>query len=165
MGHPSRARRVRASVRVTLATLLLSLAFALSAGACLPLSPADLARAENHAYPGRTKAQAFRATATALRSLGFEIVVADEGAGLLKTAPKVMSATAYGSQYSAVATENSVAWTIGIQSIPGGAGLHADPRGYSGGQLVPADQINGPFLQSLFNTLYAEIDTNLPPGR
>jgi hypothetical protein len=129
----------------------------------MPLSPADLARNENHAYPGRSKAQVFHATVTALRSLGYEVIVNEPGTGLIKTAPKVMAAVAYGNAYGAVATENSVGWTIGVTPITGGVGLHADPRGYSGGQAVAADQMNGEYLERLFATLFAEIDTNLPP--
>jgi hypothetical protein len=129
----------------------------------MPMTPADLALAENHAYPGRTKAQVFHATVTALRSQGYEIIVSDAGSGLIKTAPKVLTAVAYGNSYGAVATENAVGWTVGVTPIAGGVGLHADPRGYSGGQGVGPDQMNGAYLERLFNTLYAEIDANLPP--
>jgi hypothetical protein len=135
----------------------------ISAGCGMPMSPADLARNENHAYPGRSKAQVFHATVTALRSLGYEVIVNEPGTGLIKTAPKVMTAVAYGNAYGAVATENSIGWTIGVTPITGGVGLHADPRGYSGGQAVAADQMNGDYLERLFGTLFAEIDTNLPP--
>ncbi len=145
--------------------LVLACAVTTIPGCVMALSPADLARAENHAYPGRTKAQVYGATVTALRSLGYEIVVADAGAGLIKTSPKLVTATAQANSYGAVATENSVAWTIGVTPIPGGVGLHADPRGYSGGQTVPADQISGYYLQRLFDTLYTEIDSNLPRAR
>jgi hypothetical protein len=164
---PDPRKRSARRVPFVLASRLLGLWLAVASlsGCVMALSPVDLARVENHPYPGRSKAQVFRATVTALRSLGYELVVSDEGAGLIKTAPKVMTATAHGNAYGAVATENSVAWTIGVQPIAGGVGLHADPRGYSGGQAVPADQINGAFLERLFATLYAEIDTNLPPGR
>jgi hypothetical protein len=155
-----RLPRLRAFAAIGL--LLASLG---SASCAMPLSPADLARNENHAYPGRSKGQVFRATATALRSLGYQLVVSDEGSGLIKTAPKVMTAVAYGNAYGAVATENSIGWTIGVTPIEGGVGLHADPRGYSGGQAVAADQMNGAYMEKLFGTLYGEIDTNLPPPK
>jgi len=143
-----------------------ALVAALSVVAACALSPEELARVENHPYAGHTKAQVFAATVTALRSLGYEIVVADPGNGLIKSAPKVVTATAYAtSNYTAVAVENSIAWTIGVQSIPGGAGLHADPRGYSGGQVIPVDRMNGAYLTRLFESLYTEIDGNLPRAR
>jgi hypothetical protein len=149
----------------SLAGIGLLVASLVSADCGMPLSPADLARNENHAYPGRSKVQVFRATSTALRSLGYQLVVSDEGAGLIKTAPKVMTAVAYGNGYAAVATENSIGWTIGVTPIEGGVGLHADPRGYSGGQAVPADQMNGAYMEKLFGTLFGEIDSNLPPPK
>jgi hypothetical protein len=138
---------------------------ALLTGCGFPMSPADLARYENHPYPGRTKAQVYQATITAFRAQGFEIIAQDPGSGLIKTGPKVLTATAYGNGYgSAVATENAIGWTVGITPIPGGVGLHADPRGYTGGQSLNADQMNGAYLGRLFDTLYEEIDTNLPPA-
>jgi hypothetical protein len=131
----------------------------------IPLTPAELDRNENHSYPGRSRAQVYRATATALRSLGYEITLADDGAGRIKTAPKLITATAHGSGSGAVATENSVAWNIDVTSASGGAALRAEPRGYSGGQVVPPNQINGMYLKKLFATLYGEIDSDLPGSK
>jgi hypothetical protein len=161
----SRARsRVPCALGLFPRLALLAVLAPISLPACgFPMSPADLARNENHAYPGRTQAQVFHATLTALKTQGYQIVVGEQGTGLIKTAPKVMMATAYGNSYSAVATENAVGWTIGVTAISGGVGLHADPRGYSGGQAVPPEQMNGDYLERLFNTLYGEIDSNLPP--
>jgi hypothetical protein len=142
------------------AALLVLLALTTRCG--FPLSAADLARYENHPYLGYTKAQVFQATVTALKSMGFEIIANDPGNGLIKTSPKVLGAVAYGNQYSAVAVENALGWTIGIQPIPGGIGLHADPRGYSGGTGIPAQNMSGEFLSRQFDSLYAEIEANLP---
>jgi hypothetical protein len=146
-----------------LAALVVSLALA---GCAIPLSPADLERNENHFYPGRTKGQLFKATTTALKTLGFQIVVSDEAAGKIKTAPKLVTTTAYGSNYSAVATENSIGWNIDVGPAQngGGAGMHAEPKGYSGGQVLQATDMNGAYLEKLFDTLYGEIDSNLPPA-
>ncbi len=140
------------------ATLLASLV-----GACgLPLSPADLARDENHYIPARSRAQVYRATVTALRTLGYQIVVSDEASGKIKTAPKVVTATAYGNGYGAVATENAIGWIIDVTVVQGGALVHAEPRGYTGGQVVLASNMNGQYLEGLFGTLYQEIDTDVP---
>ena len=147
------------------ARAVLGLVATLTLAACgFPMSPADLARNENHAYPGRSQGQVFNATLTALKSQGYQIVVSEQGTGLIKTAPKVMTAVAYGNAYSAVATENAIGWTIGVTAISGGVGLHADPRGYSGGNAVPPEQMNGDYLERLFGTLYSEIDSNLSPA-
>ncbi len=143
---------------------LLAILVAIATSSCvMPLSPADLARNENHYYPGRTRAQVYKAAVTALRTTGFQVVVNDEGAGKIKTAPKVITATAYGNSYGAVATENAIAWSIDMLTAPNGCAIHAEPRGYSGGQVLAPDSMNGDYLERLFGTLYGAIDENLPP--
>jgi hypothetical protein len=134
-------------------------------GCAVPLTAAELNQAENHAYPGHSRGQVYKATTTALRSLGYEITMNDEGAGRIKTAPKLLSATAHGNSSVAVAQENTVAWNIDVTSAAGGAALHAEPRGYSGGRTVPASQFNGQYFKGLFATLYGEIDSDLPGGK
>lgn len=137
---------------------------ALLAGCGMPMSPAQLAQHEAHPYPGRSKGQVFSAATTALRSLGYEIVTSNAATGRIKTAPKLVTVTAYGSSSTAVASGNSLAWTLEVSSGDDGALLHAEPRGYSAGQIVDASRINGSFLERSFATLYGEIDDDLPGG-
>ena len=126
------------------------------------MSPAQLEQHEAHAYPGHTKAQVFSAATSALRSLGYEIVTSDAATGRIKTAPKLVTVTAYGSSSTAVASDNSLAWTLEVSSGADGALLHAEPRGYTAGNLVDASRMNGSFLERSFATLYGEIDDDMP---
>lgn len=137
-------------------------AILIAAGCGRVMTPAELARHESRAFPGRSKDQVFRATIVALRSEGYEIVSADPGEGRVKTAPKVIGAQAAGGKYTAVATSTSFAWTVDVRSDAAGAAMHAEPRGYSGAQLVPADAMNADWLEKAFAQLYREIDENLP---
>jgi hypothetical protein len=126
------------------------------------MTPAELAQHESHPYPGHSKSQVFSAATSALRSLGYEIVTSDAASGRIKTAPKLVTVTAYGSSSTAVASGNSLAWTLDVSSGDDGAMLHAEPRGYSAGQLVEASRMNGSFLERSFETLYGEIDEDMP---
>jgi hypothetical protein len=142
------------------ATTVAAGAFLVACG--MPMSPAQLAQHEEHPYPGHTKAQVFSAATSALRSLGYEIVTSDAASGRIKTAPKLMTVTAYAGSSTAVASDNSLAWTLEVSSGDDGALLHAEPRGYSAGQLVDASRMNGSFLERSFATLYGEIDDDMP---
>ena len=56
--------------------------FCVALSACAtPLSPADLEHNETHETPGHNKSQAHRATVTALRTLGYEVVVSERSGG------------------------------------------------------------------------------------
>jgi hypothetical protein len=150
--------------------LIRTVAAAVAAGpllvACgMPMTPADLAQHETHPYPGHTRSQVFTAATSALRSLGYDIVASDATSGRIKTAPKLVTVTAYGSSSTAVASGNSLAWTLDVSSGDDGAVLHAEPRGYSAGQLVEASRMNGSFLERSFETLYGEIDEDMPGAR
>lgn len=125
------------------------------------MTPADLARNETHAYPGKTKHQVFRATAVALKTLGYDVVVSNEATGHIKTAPQLITVVAYGSPGSAVAAGNSLAWNIHVKSEGKDATVHAEPRGYSAGQAVDPSQMNSAFLERSFRTLYGEIESDL----
>jgi hypothetical protein len=131
------------------------------AGCAVPLTPAELAQYEAHSYPARSKAQVYKATETALKSLGYEIVVGDQAAGKLKTAPKVVAATAYGNSYGAVATESAIAWVVDLAPGDGATTMHAEPRGFYGGQPMPPSQMNGAYMKKLFDNFYAEVNDNL----
>ena len=65
--------------------LALGLAVMMMVACGMPMTPTDLARYENRPYPGRTKAQVYTATVTALRAMGFQIIASDAATGVVKT--------------------------------------------------------------------------------
>jgi hypothetical protein len=157
---PSRMARGQ-TLRVWAAGLFLGLVIL----GCRMVTPAELATFESHGYAGRSQAQLFAATVTSLKSLGFDVVLADKGAFRIKTAPKVVMVHAVASSSStAVAMSDTVAWTIDVTAGPSGAALHAEPRLYSAGQSIEATKLNYDFADKMFKTLYDEIDSNLPGG-
>ena len=126
------------------------------------VTPAELEHYESHSFAGDKK-QVYRATVTALRSLGYEVVASDEGAGRVKTAPKVVVVqAAQTSSYTAVAASASIAWTINVTSDARGAVVHAEPRIYSAGTAVDASNMSSDYADRTFHTLYDEIQSNLP---
>jgi hypothetical protein len=132
------------------------------AGCGRTVTPAELDRYETRTYAGHSRAEAFHATVTALKSLGYEIALADEDSGRVKTAPKIVAVHAAAvSSYHAVATGDAVAWTVDVASADGGATVHAVPRPYSAGQALEPTRLNADFADRTFRTLYAEIESNL----
>ncbi len=126
------------------------------------VTPAELQAYEERAYDGQTKAEVFKATVTALKSLGYEIVEADAARGRVKTAPKLMVVqAARTSSTTAMAVGNSVAWTIDVASSAQGATVHAVPRLYRAGESVDPSRLNADFADRTFTTLYGEIADNL----
>jgi hypothetical protein len=145
---------------------LLALAFValVSAAGCgRPVTADELDRLEARSYQGRSRGEVLRATVTALRSLGYEVVSVDQTAGRVKTAPKlVVVHAARTSSGAAIASGDAVAWTIDVSAARGAAQLHAEPRLYSAGQNVEATRLNEAYAQRLFATLYGEIESSLP---
>jgi hypothetical protein len=132
---------------------------------CRIVTPQELANFESHPYPGHSQAEVYGATVTALKSIGYEIVLADKGSFRIKTAPKVvMVHAAATSSSTAVALNDTVGWNIDVLSSSDGAILHAEPRLYRGGNAVEPSTILYDFADNLFRTLYAEIDSDMPAG-
>lgn len=138
---------------------------AIAPAACAPaLTPSDVERNGTRTYAGTTREQALRASVAALRSLGYETALVDEGAGRVKSAPKLLVVHASGSRYSARATGSSLAWDIDVSTGNRGAVVRARPRAYEGGQSVPPSKMNGEYMKRLYETLFTEIESNLPAG-
>lgn len=144
--------------------LLLGLALSLLVAGCgRAVTPAELEAYEQHAYTGQARGTVFKATVTALRSLGYEVVLADAAAGRVKTAPKVVVVhAARTSSTTAIAAGDSVAWTIDVGGDAHGAHVHAEPRLYRAGEAVPSERLNHDYAEKMFSTLYSEIASNLP---
>jgi hypothetical protein len=152
------------SAKVRLAFLAFLVAFA--ASACRIVTPQELADFETHHYPGRSQAEVFAATVTALKAIGYEVILADKAAYRIKTAPKtVVVHAAATSSSTAVATSNAVGWNIDVLAASGGASMHAEPRLYSAGSSIDPSTLNYDYADNMFRTLYTEIDSDLaPPG-
>ena len=156
-GISSRRRRL-------VGCLLFALTLALTACAP-PLTPADIEQYGTRTYSGTSRTQVFRGAVAALRSLGYETAVVDEGAGRIKSTPKLLVVHASGSQYGARATGSSLAWDIDVTAGgAGGAAVSARPRGYEGGQSIPISRMNGEYMKRTYETLFTEIESNLPAG-
>jgi hypothetical protein len=146
---------------------MIVLAFALGTSAvttgCAPtLTPADIDHYGVRSYPGASKAQAFKASVAALKSLGSDTALVDEAGGRVKSAPKLMVVHASGNEYSARATGSSLAWDIEVTAESSGAVVHATPRGYEGGQSVPTSRMNADYMKRTWDTLFSEIESSLP---
>jgi hypothetical protein len=151
---------------MNLRQLVILAAFALPSIACgRTVTPAELDAYESRSYAGYDKKQVLRATVTALRSLGYEVVAVDDKAGRVKTAPKlVVVHAARTSSTTAVAVGDSIAWTVDVSTATRGASVHAEPRLYSSGQAVEATRLNHDYADRTFKTLYSEIESNLAPA-
>jgi hypothetical protein len=132
------------------------------AGCARPLTAADIEEHGTKPFPGRSPAQVVRASTVALRTLGYEVVVADAASGRIKTAPKLMQVYAVGSRYSATTVANALAWTIDITPARGGAVVHAHPRAYANGALQDDGVMNAEYMEKAFADLFREIESNLP---
>ena len=135
--------------------------------ACRPVTAAELQDWGTRTYAGTTKAAAFKASFSAVRALGYDVASVDAGAGQVRTAPKLVVVTASGSQYSAQAVEQSLAWDIDVTQGSQGIVVHATPRGYSAGQAIPATRLSASYAKQAFETLFGEIERDMgvvPPG-
>jgi len=148
------------------AALLAALALAapIVAGCGRTITPAEIDTYGTRAYRGPTKAQTVKATSVALASLGYEVVLADATSGVVKTSPKVVQTHAYGSQYSATSIQDALAWSVQVTSTPNGSLVRAKPRAYRNGQPLDDSQLMASYMQKAFETLFTEIETNLPAG-
>src|SRR5687768_11137187 len=81
------------------------------------VTPADLERNGTKVYPGQDPGRLVKASALALRTLGYEVVLEDAASGRVKTAPKVVQVVAVGTGTSirtAHAYANEIAWSLEI---------------------------------------------------
>ncbi len=99
-----------------------------------------------------------RATAAALKVLGYGIVVDEPGR--IRTAPKVAVVQAVGTAYRATAVETSVGWEVQLTAAGGGTSVRAIPHGYSGGQ-ENSGSWDKAFFESSLKTLFHEVDDRM----
>ncbi|GAC1361134.1 MAG: hypothetical protein NVSMB47_13570 [Polyangiales bacterium] len=154
-------RRVARSTRPYALALASLLAAPLLTGCPRTITPAEIEQHGTRPYPTKSRAQVVKASAAALQTLGFEVVVVDEQHGWVKTAPKVMQTHAVGNAYGATAIQDSLAWTLEIDAAGSGALVHAHPRAYRNGQSLDERNMLAAYMERAFNDLFREIDSNL----
>lgn len=136
---------------------------AVGATACAGMATvtADEATAANgtRRYEGYETPQVQEATRVALQSMGYEIV-SDPATLPIKTAPKMVQVNASGGDGHASAASAELAWTIEVDDEEGTPVVKALPRGYFAGQAQ--ERFNAQWIVSAFDTLFSEIESNLP---
>ena len=133
-------------------------------GCARTLSPADVQSLARRTYPGHQRAEVVNASATALKTLGYEVVVADTSNGRVKTAPKALVVTAAGSAYAAVAVSNDLAWSLEVTESSDGVVVQATPRASSGGTSYDGP-MDADYMEKAIADLFKEIESNLSPGK
>jgi hypothetical protein len=116
------------------------------------------------AYAGRSRDELVEASSIALKTLGYEVVVADKESGMVKTAPKPLVATASGNANTAVAVTNDLAWMIEVTAEGDGVAVQATPRASSGGQSYDGPY-NADYMEKAIVDLFKEIESNLKPAK
>jgi hypothetical protein len=161
-------RSVRTRFHALLPLFRAAFAAAFLATACIAVTacaraatPAELQDWGTRTYAGTSRAAAFKACVTAVRSLGYDVAMLDANAGRVRTAPKVVLVTVVGNQYSAQAASSSLAWDIDIGASADGIVIHATPRGYHADQEVPATSMNAAYFKKAFETLFSEIERDM----
>jgi hypothetical protein len=130
---------------------------------CLPskpvATPADLDRLGTRRYADHDRDAVMKATLTALKVLGYEVVTTDPR---IRTSPRDVATTAHaqGAGNTAVAQgfTEAVAWDIDVRTDGAGAVLHAVPRATVNGQAM--DQVWLDWAERNFGQLMNEIDAS-----
>jgi hypothetical protein len=123
----------------------------LSTAGCNFVQPADLTPYESHPYAGRSRAQVYQATLSALQSMGYDIFAQDSASGTIR-AQGVVIARERGNN-------DTLVWHIDVSATPTGALLHAVPHLFY--KDYEASGFNPNFADRIFRTLYAEVDRQL----
>jgi len=161
---------VESAVMLRRAFLTLSTAVAASGaitllgGCARTITAAQVNALGKRTYAGQTREALVKASAVALKTLGYEVVVEDAESGVIKTAPKPLVATASGTATTAIAVTNDLAWMIEVTGTSDGVAVQATPRASSGGQSY-----DGPFdadyMEKAIIDLFKEIESNLKPAK
>jgi hypothetical protein len=142
-----------------LAVLVLALSAVPTFVACArTLTPEQVSELGKKSYPTHAPEAVMKASVTALRTLGFEIVVAE--GGQVKTAPKPVMVTASGGGGVAYAASNDIAWTLTIEPAGDGSSVHAVPRMITGGTSYDGP-VDAAYMEKAVADLFKEIESNL----
>jgi len=131
-------------------------------GCARTITPDQVKALAKRSYAGRNREELMKASVTALKTLGFEVVVEDAESGIVKTAPKPLVATASGTATSAIAVTNDLAWTIEVAKAGEGVDVEATPRASSGGASYDGPY-DAEYMEKSISDLFKEIESNLKP--
>ena len=130
-------------------------------------TPAELEQLGSRTYPGYGKDEVTKATMTALKVQGYEVVTAEPR---IRTSPKLVhvssSSTYSETSGSSQSFAESVAWDIDVIEGQQGASVHAVPRASVNG--IPMEQMYYDYAERTFGELMKDIDASLPakmPGQ
>jgi hypothetical protein len=117
---------------------------------------AELDQLGTRKYTNHGREEVIKATVTALRIQGYEVVTTDPR---IRTAPRDVATTAFGNAHSAQSFTEAVAWDIDVEGDTSSATLHAVPRATLNGQ--PMEELYYEWAERTFRELLREIDQNL----
>src|SRR5688500_7059900 len=133
------------------------------------MTPADFDAFGVRSYQGVSKESAIEASTSALKTLGFEVTVADRASGMVKTAPRYLmtssSATASGTHAVSTSHGHELAWTIEIEGDAGSSKVRATPRAFMDGQQLPGDQIPIQAIKPKYDDLWRELSEAMRVAR
>jgi hypothetical protein len=147
---------------LTLGSIALILGGTSLAGCARTITPDQLKALAKRSYPGRKRDELMKASVTALKTLGYDVVVNDTESGVVKTAPKPLIAMASGTATTAVAVTNDLAWTIEVTAAGEGVDVQATPRASQGGQTYDGPY-DADYMERAVADLFKEIESNLKP--
>jgi hypothetical protein len=144
-----------------LSTLVLVIVLATLSGCFSALRPRvmtaeEMARHGTRVYSADVTT-GLKAATVALETLGFVITLSDPATGTIKTAPRHMVATSYGS----TVYRDELAWVLVVSSHASGVQVLATPHAYTNGTEVPNERIAANFLEEKFDTLWKELDSDV----
>ena len=121
-------------------------------------------------FEGVSLEAAVEMSAASLKTLGYEVTIADAAKGVVKTSPAVIFTQATGtssySQFGGTHVSNvqrdGLAWSLSIRSLGAAVQIVARPRAYRNSQELTGDQIFvAEIVDPKFESLWREIGENL----
>lgn len=134
--------------------VVLAIAAGIAAQGCATkmMTPAQVAANGARPYRAHDPKALVRASAAALESLGFEVVVEDAGTGKVVTRAR----TVVIKEHAPIA----VAWSVAVEQTASGAMVRAQPQYLKSG--APLASLDAPYVQASLTELFEEIDASLP---
>jgi hypothetical protein len=127
-------------------------------------TPADFERLGTRHYPDRTHDEVATAAVTALKLLGYVVVITEPR---IRTSPRDVATTSSGTFTETTGTvqayTEAVAWDVDVMPEGNGTMLRATPRATVNGEPMP--QVYEDWAERNFGALMKEIDGNLPPKK
>lgn len=135
-----------------LVVLVIAAGVAAQGCATTMMTPAQVAANGARPYRAHAPKALVRASAAALESLGFEVVVEDADTGKVVTKPR----TVVIKEHAPIA----VTWSVAVEQTTSGAIVRAQPQYLKSGN--PLASLDAPYVQASLTELFQEIDASLP---